>query len=397
MLILTAAITIGFHPREILAVGDGKPFASIEDALKSAKTNDEIDVYPSASGYKATAAMVRVPGLTIKGIGTPVTIDGGNSDYTGRGAIPRAIFQIESGADDVTIQNFELKGAHNGSYNGAGIRINAANRCTIRDCDIHGNDMGIMSNGQDGNSHAAEDQLIERCKIHENGNTAEPGYNHNLYLGGTSVTLRFCTISHSLTGHNLKSRAHFTLVEYCEIFAAANRELDFVESWDTRRPHSNAVLIGNLITKDPACKGNHGVINFGEEGGRRDGTLYLINNTVKTPFQSAVMDLSSATAHARLINNVIQNRSEAHPVLITVERGALLINVTGNTNALSAPYDITGTALNPQTLTTTPSTPPVAASYEDGQGHRTPVVVTHRHLKDQGWVNATSPTLGAGN
>ncbi len=397
MIILATAIALCVRPLEILAVGDGKPFARIEDAVKAASPGTEIDVYPSTAGYKSTADKIKLSGLTIKGVGKPVTIDGSSYEYSGKGSTARAIFQIEPDANGVSIENFELKGAHNGSFNGAGIRINAANRCSIRHCDIHGNDMGIMSNGQDGNPHAGEDQLIEHCQIHENGNAADPGYNHNLYLGGTSVTLRFCSISHSLTGHNLKSRAHFTLVEYCEIFGSANRELDFVEAWDTRRPDSNAVLIGNVITKDPECKGNRVVINFGEEGGRRNGSLYLIHNTIRTPFHSAVVNLSSPLAHAYLMNNVIQNRSDAHPTLVAVDRGALLSNVIGNTNVLSPTFDIANTNLNPQTLTTTLSSPPTPASYEDGSGHRVPVVINYHHTKGQGWEKATAPAIGAGN
>ena len=397
VILLTAIAAIALRPRQILSVGDGKPFSRIEDALRGASAGAEIDVFPSSAGYTGTAAMIHTPRLLIKGIGKPVTIHGGDFEYSGKGNTPRAIFQIQPEADGVTIENFELIGARNATYNGAGIRINAASGCTIRNCNIHGNDMGIMSNGQEGNAHAAEHQLIERCQIHDNGNIADPGYNHNLYLGGTSVTVRFCTISHSLTGHNLKSRAHFTLIEFCEIFGSANREIDFVESWDTRRPHSNAVLVGNIITKDPDCKGNRVVINFGEESGRRDGTLYLINDTIRTPFHSAVIELSSEYAHARLDNNVIQNRSDAHPLLIAVEKGARPSNVTGNTNVLSPAYDVSSTSLNPETLTTTQSSPPTPAFYADGSGQRVPVIIGFRHTRGEGWQKVTTPSIGAGN
>ncbi len=212
-MIVSIALLIA-HRANVLTVGDNKTYARIEAALAAAAANDEIDVYASASGYAGTALLIKTPGIKIIGKNSRITLDGGDFVYSGSGSVPRAIIQVN--ADDVTIDNFELQNAHNGSYNGAGVRINAGSRVTIRNCDIHGNDMGIMSNGIEGNPRAASDQMIDHCEIHHNGNQADPGYNHNLYLGGTSVTVQFCSISHSLTGHNLKSRAHFTRVQYCE-------------------------------------------------------------------------------------------------------------------------------------------------------------------------------------
>ena len=170
----------------------------------------------------------------------------------------------------------------------------------IRRCSIHNNDMGIMSNG-DGSLAMAVDQRIEECRIYRNGDPSEPGHSHNLYLGGTSATLRFCEIHHSLTGHNVKSRAHHTRVEYCYVHHSANREFDLVDAAETARPQSDAVLLGNIIVKDPKCSGNQTVIHFGQDGGKQhDGTLYLAFNTVVTPFISPVVELSAAGAKARL-------------------------------------------------------------------------------------------------
>ena len=73
MIILAAAIALCVRPLEILAVGDGKPFARIEDAVKAASPGTEIDVYPSTAGYKSTAVKIKLSGLTIKGVGKPVT------------------------------------------------------------------------------------------------------------------------------------------------------------------------------------------------------------------------------------------------------------------------------------------------------------------------------------
>lgn len=291
---------------QTLRVGAGQPFSRIEDAVASAKPGDRIEVL--AGEYPKTGVRVTTSGLTIQATGK-VILDGKGFDYSGNGRVPRAIFQID--ADNVSIAGFDLRGAHNESHNGAGIRINAARRATVTDCDIHENDMGIMSNGIANDPTAGADQSIERCHIHHNGDPGEPGQNHNLYLGGTSVTLRFCEIDHATTGHNLKSRAHLTRVEHCWIHDAANREMDFVEAWDTERAGSDAVVVGSMIAKDPNCPGNHGVIHFGREKGRRVGTLRLVNDTIETPFSTPMAMLDGGEVSVDLLNCIVKAKSIA--------------------------------------------------------------------------------------
>jgi hypothetical protein len=323
-----------------LEVGPGKPFARIEDANSAARPGDVILVYPLEGGrpYAQTAVYVTRPRLTFRAVPSTghawVTISGDGFEYSGRGSTPRAIFQFNRGADDCVLEGFELRDAHNGTHNGAGVRINQANHVRIRNCLIHRNDMGIMSNG-DGTLDTAMDQLIEFCQIHSNGALEDPGYNHNLYLGGTSVLLRFCDIHSSLTGHNIKSRAHQTHVHYCSVRHSANRELDLVDADDTVRPASHAVLLGNVIAKDPNCRGNRGVIHFGQDGGKEhDGTLHLVFNTIVTPFVAPVVELSSTQASACLTGNLVvgAGRAQRGQQVARARDGASLLRISGRHN-----------------------------------------------------------------
>lgn len=281
--------------------------------MAAAQAEDTILVHPRPDNqpYQQVALYVTVPGLTLRGLApaaSHVPLNGRGFDYGGRGNTPRAIIQFNPGADDCVLEGFELFGAHNGSHNGAGVRINQANRVTVRGCVIHNNDMGIMSNGN-GSSNAGADQLVESCLIHSNGDAADPGYNHNLYLGGTSVTLLGCEVHSSLTGHNVKSRAHRTTVLACYVHDAANREFDLVDArGNTDAPGSHAVLAGNVIVKATDCAGNRGVIHFGQDGGHEhDGTLFLAHNTIVTPFVSPVVQLSATGASAAFWNNLVSD------------------------------------------------------------------------------------------
>ena len=326
-----------------LEVGQGKTFDSIEKAVAAARLGDEVIVFarPGNQPYAKVAVMVRTPNLSIHGSDASglVKIDGTGFDYSGVGAVPRAIFQFDPAANHCTLEGFDLTGSHNDSCNGAGVRINAANDVTIRRCVISGNDMGIMSNGQVRDSTGAG-QLIEQCLIQKNGNEKRAGYNHNLYLGGASVTVRGCEIAFSLTGHNLKSRAHLNWIEYNWIHDSANRELDLVDDvGNTDIPGSDAVLLGNYIRKAPSMAGNKAVIHFGKDGkADHTGTLWLVHNTIITPYISPVVDLSAPSAGAVFLNNLIKQNSREKGSLVPLKNGVKETAIRGEGNTFTGDF-----------------------------------------------------------
>lgn len=306
-MLLTTAIVDG----ATLTVGPEQDFERIAVAYKKAQPGDTILVHPRANNasYKQVALFIKKPHITLRAVkkdGERVRLDGEGFVYTGIGSTPRAIIQFNPGANGGVVQGFELTGAHNQSYNGAGVRINQANNVTILDCDIHGNDMGIMSGGSIKTGTGAN-QRIMGCLIHHNGNKQDPGYNHNLYLGGSSALVFACEIHHSITGHNLKSRAHYNKIGYCYIHDSANRELDLVDKkGNTEAPDSDTLLWGSIIVKSRPTKGNHGVIQFGADGGHNhNGTLFLIHNTIVTPYSTPVVQLTSPDAKLQMHNNIV--------------------------------------------------------------------------------------------
>ena len=130
----------------------------------------------------------------------------------GRGPVPRAIFQFDPQADGCVLEGFELFDAHNDEHNGAGVRINQANDVTVRNCEIHDNDMGIMSNGNGTTAKAGVNQRIEGCLIHSNGNAEGPRLQPQPLPRRHERDAVGCEVHSSLTGHNVKSRAHLTRV-----------------------------------------------------------------------------------------------------------------------------------------------------------------------------------------
>jgi hypothetical protein len=329
-----------------LPVGPGRQYSRIEQALAAAQPGDTIVVHPQLNDqpYEQVALNFTHPRIILRSAvprGRFVPLSGRGFEYSGRGSTPRAILQFNKGADDCLVEGFELFGAHNDSHNGAGVRINQANRVTVRHCVIRNNDMGIMSNG-DGTPQSGVDQNIDSCLIHSNGDPTHPGYNHNLYLGGTSVTLLGCEIHSSLTGHNVKSRAHRTTVLACYIHNAANRELDLVDAkGDTTVSGSDAVLAGNVIAKAQNCTGNRGVIHFGQDGGNdHNGALHLLHNTIVTRYIGPVVELSADMARVKLVNNIVWDggANQRGQVLVSGRKSTEPGHVTGFCNWLAAGF-----------------------------------------------------------
>lgn len=357
-----AASLLTAHPAAYakkLEVGEEKPFQKIEDAVAAAKSGDEILIHPKKDGsaYLQPVILVRTAKLTFRAANPqkPVILDGEGFNYSGRGSTPRGIFQFEPGADGCVLDGLTLTNARNESNNGAGVRINQANDITVRNCVIKNNDMGIMSNGEAASKTGAG-QLIEKCLITENGTAKHAGYNHNLYLGGTSVTVRECEISKSTTGHNLKSRAHINVIVNNYIHHAANREVDLVDAeGNTDIPDSDAYLVGNKIEKDPECAGNRTAVHFGTDGGAaHNGTLWLVGNTIQTPFISPVVHISAGKG-AVLVKNTVTGKNG---VLVKLDQPGML--AAGDDNVIHGDFTLAmpnGSSLPVTALEKAPAVP----------------------------------------
>lgn len=319
---------LGLHggcPASDLHVGPGRDFARIESAVAGAVAGDRVVVHPREHGaaYDMVAVLVHTPRVEIVAAERGIRLSGSGFDYSGEGRVPRAIVQFDPGSDGSSLQGFELVGARNASNNGAGVRINQANGISVRECDIHGNDMGIMSNGSinaAGIGIGASDQRFEACHVHDNGSIREQGYSHNFYLGGDSATLWRCVVGASTAGHNIKSRARVTIVDSCLVHDSANREIDLVDAKGfTDRPDSSAVIINSIIIKRANLAGNRGVIHFGRDGSaNREGRLTIACSLILTPYATPAVQVSTANAKMTGVGSVVVNtgnRQASGPLL----------------------------------------------------------------------------------
>jgi len=316
-------------------VGPTRTYKSIAEVVDRVRPGDTvlIDAGTYREAVRWRGGDANGAPITVKGIGNarPI-IDGTNVNVSGQDGAPRALFQVEG--DNYVFENLEFQNARNGN-NGAGLRVVRARKTVLRHSKITHCDMGMMSGEND-------ELLIEYCEVAFNGTPEFNGYSHNFYLGGDRTTIRFCYIHDSTHGQNFKTRGHYTELLYNYIADAhdgleggeTTKEMGFPDWKASAAPHSNAVLLGNLIIKKGSSTQ---FIDFGpESGGERDGTLYMINNTViaASP-ETCFLRLSTPRVKAVLYSNILFGSK-----LISTGPGAG--NVSGANNWVQA-----GAALPP--------------------------------------------------
>jgi hypothetical protein len=276
---------------DTLRVGPGLSHASPCAAVAVAKPHDVIEI--SAGTYTDSCSLA-VQGLTLRGVDGQPKIDLSASDHP---AQYKGIYVID--ADDITIENLELTGAHISNDNGAnaaGLRVQAAG-LTVRGCNIHDNQNGILG-GTTGTL------TIEHSEFANNGlgdGCNQGGCTHNLYIANIdTLNFRF-NWSHSIAtdtsdkGHLLKSRAKNNYVLYNRLSGE-----DGFDSYELDLPNGGlAVIVGNLIQKGPKA-GNSTLFNWGEEGATNpDKRVFLASNTFVNDFGSGkFVSVSGATLTA---------------------------------------------------------------------------------------------------
>jgi hypothetical protein len=254
-----------------LRVGPGEAYATPCAAVEKAAPDDVIEI--TAGVYRDSCA-ISVPRLTLRGTGRQPTIDLSGTDHP---AQYKGIYVVT--ADDVTIENLELMGAHISAENGenaAGIRVEAKG-LRVRGCKIHDNQNGILG-GTSGTL------TIEHTEFFQNGlgnGCNDSGCTHHVYVANIDTLYFRFNWSHDIAsdtpdkGHLLKSRAKANYILYNRISGEEGRE-----SYEIDLPNGGlAVVLGNLLHKGKAA-GNAVLLSWGAEGASNpDKRLFVVNNT----------------------------------------------------------------------------------------------------------------------
>ena len=280
-LLLSAVFTVNASGRT-LRVGPERNYKTIRAASQAAADGDIILI--DAGEYRADVTRWDRNDLVVWAPeGRARLIAGGASEED------KGIWVVDG--SNFTADNIEFSGARASDRNGAGVRIRAAGKVTLRNCYFHDNQNGVLGD--------AEELVVESCVFDHNG--AGDGKSHNLYVGGASVTIRYCHIQRAVAGHNIKTRGKTNYILYNRIMDGADGTAAYaVEMPDCGRSY----VIGNVIEQGPRT-GNENILSYGAESGKGIKEIYVINNTFVNngPPDGAFIKCRRGT-EARVVNNI---------------------------------------------------------------------------------------------
>lgn len=247
--------------------------------------------------------------LYIVGVGGRPRLQAGsiiaNDNVNGKG-----IFVISG--SNVRVENIEFANAAVIDMNGAGIRQEGIN-LFVHACKFDGNEMGILQGGTIPNCKTT----VEYCEFLNGGSSANPGYQHNIYINHIDTLIFRYNFSYNsiAEGHEFKSRANYNFILYNTI---ANYQS--VDSRTIDLPNGGtSVLMGNVIEQGPNSA-NSNILGYGKEGLSNNAPheLWIVNNTfVNKKTTGSFIDIASGTNKLFLKNNILAGAKRGGLILGT--------------------------------------------------------------------------------
>ena len=278
----------GPHLVQTLRVGPGQSYDTIGRAAAAARDGDTIEI--AAGDYTGAAAIAvwRANKLVIRGVNGRPHLKGGGESAEGKG------IWVTKGAN-IVVENIEFSDAKVSENNAAGIRIEGAN-ITIRNCDFHDNQNGVLAS-----PNPQSDIVIENSIFTANGLDGE-GYTHNIYIGAVRSFVLSASLSHrAIDGHNVKSRARLNRILYNRIMdeadGTASYAIDISEG-------GTAYIIGNVIQQGPKTS-NNAIVALAAEKKDASDRFYVVNNTIVNDLDKGIFIDNFSPGAATVINNIL--------------------------------------------------------------------------------------------
>ena len=233
--------------------------------------------------------------LLIRGIGGRPRLEAGAA--LAGNANGKAIFVISG--SNCWVDHIEFANAAVPDRNGAGIRQEGCN-LKVTDCFFNGNEMGIL-----GGAYSPCTVVLEHNVFANNGSSANPGYQHNVYIGkiDTLIFRYNYSVNAIAEGHELKSRAKNNIILYNYI-----GNLSTVDSRTVDLPNGGtAILVGNILEQGPNSA-NSNIFGYGLEGlsNPPPHNVWVTNNTfVNKKTTGNFIQLASGTDTLFLKNNIM--------------------------------------------------------------------------------------------
>jgi uncharacterized protein (TIGR03437 family) len=252
-------------PAATLRVGPGRPLATPCRAFDAAEPGDTIEV--ESGTYDGDVCAFAKANLTVRGVGPQRP----HLRAAGRASQGKAIWVLNPGAANFTVENIEFSGATVPDHNGAGIRVDAGVGITVRNCYFHDNENGILA------ANAPDEEVTIEYSIFENNGFGD-GRSHNVYVNHVRrLVFRGNYSTRSRLGHLVKTRAAENHILYNRLTQETGNgsfEIDISNGGKT-------FIVGNIV-EQTASADNDYLMSYRGEGPdvlNPSEELYVVNNT----------------------------------------------------------------------------------------------------------------------
>ena len=280
-------------------VGPGGRFCCLQEAIRAASSGDTVEIHPGE--YRGQVAVVDVPHLTIRGLGSGAVL---HAD--GRHAEGKAMLVVRG---DVVLENLEFRGARVPAGNGAGIRFERG-RLVVRRCRFFDNEMGILTANE-------ADMMLDMVDCEFGAAPRHEGLLHHLlYVGAIGAfSIQGSRFSGGWRGHLLKSRALRNRVLNNRLDDSPSGEA----SYELEFPNGgHKIAVGNVIAQSARTQ-NPDLLSMGAEARNgMTGSLVLENNTFinaagpNSRFVQVWAERLAGEVPVRMVNNRFVGPGQLH-------------------------------------------------------------------------------------
>lgn len=281
---------------ERLLVGPADGPAGIRLAAEKAADGDVIEVLPGT--YVVEPVVLAGKRITLQGAEPRPVIKGRE---LAPGHDDRALVLVRSG--DVTLRNFEFRGARASDADGAGVRQEGG-RLRVAGCAFFDNEHGVLT------TNVADAELTIEDSVFAQAPRVPGGLAHLLQVGRIARLVVSGSRFHGgFEGHLIKSGARETRIAYNLVDDGERGEA----SYEIDLPNGGlAWIIGNVIGQSRLAQ-NRVLVAYGAQGPAWDrNALYLSHNTLINPgwlpawFLRVWRDRLPAGTPVVAVNNLVQ-------------------------------------------------------------------------------------------